>query len=198
MKAVEVGDGTTTDRDTPTLVSGGYKFTSISVGTSHTCGLLLSGEAICWGDNYHGQPGDGVDPSTRGFQDVYYPLTVAGGHKFAKIYSGWGYSCGLESDGTAYCRGDNSHCQLGITNYEPSPVKVVMEIQIQTATTLAATTTTTASTTTTTAGQCTMPGDDPPCGTIGLPEVISGINKWSAGTMTLSEVVALVNAWASG
>jgi len=79
MKAVEVGDGTTTDRDTPTLVSGGYKFTSISVGTSHTCGLLLSGEAICWGDNYHGQPGDGVDPSTRGFQDVYYPLTVAGG-----------------------------------------------------------------------------------------------------------------------
>ena len=56
-----------------------------------------------------------------------------------------------------------------------------------------------ASTTTTTTiqGDCSMPGDNPPCETISLEEVVSAINGWTGGGRTLQEVVALINAWAS-
>jgi parallel beta-helix repeat protein len=67
------------------------------------------------------------------------------------------------------------------------------------ATTTSTTTTTssTSSTTTTTQGNCTVPGDYPPCGEISLQEIIDMINKWMAGTATLGEVIDLINAWAA-
>jgi hypothetical protein len=52
------------------------------------------------------------------------------------------------------------------------------------------------STTTTIPGQCSMAGDDPPCGQVTIGEVIAHINKWSAGTAGLSEIINLINAWA--
>ena len=55
---------------------------------------------------------------------------------------------------------------------------------------------TTISTSTTIRGQCSMHGDDPPCGEVTISEVIAHINKWSAGTAGLSEVIDLINAWA--
>jgi hypothetical protein len=59
-------------------------------------------------------------------------------------------------------------------------------------------TTTSSSSTTTTQGNCTLPGDYPPCGVISLQEIIDMINKWVAGTASLGEVIDLINAWASG
>jgi hypothetical protein len=50
-------------------------------------------------------------------------------------------------------------------------------------------------TTTTIPGQCSMRGDDPPCGEVTIGEVIAHINKWSAGQANLSEIVDLINAW---
>ena len=172
--------------------------TQISVGEQHICGIMTNGDTICWGMDNSGQLGDGIDPSTRGFPDGYYPVTVAGGHKFAKIFSGEDYSCGLESDGTAYCWGDNTYCQLGVSNFEASPVKVVMEIQTQTTTTLTTTTTTGSSTTTTMTEGCTLPGDSPPCGQVSLNEVLTAITDWASGHRTLGEVLALITAWATG
>jgi hypothetical protein len=57
---------------------------------------------------------------------------------------------------------------------------------------------TTSSTSTTIPGQCSMPGDDPPCGEVSMGEVVTHINKWAAGNAQLSEVIALINAWANG
>lgn len=54
----------------------------------------------------------------------------------------------------------------------------------------------TSTTSTTLAGQCSMPGDDPPCGEVTMQEVIAHINKWAAGTADLGEVIDLINAWA--
>lgn len=49
------------DSDTPVKVSGGYLFTSLSVGQDHTCALKAGSGAIgCWGANDHGQLGDGT------------------------------------------------------------------------------------------------------------------------------------------
>lgn len=69
--AGQLGDGTTMQRSSPTLVPGGLKFTSLSAGEFHTCGvaatasganntLATAGTMYCWGDSEYGQAGTGV------------------------------------------------------------------------------------------------------------------------------------------
>jgi alpha-tubulin suppressor-like RCC1 family protein len=55
-----LGDGTTTNRTTPTLVSGGHTWASIAAGGNHTVGITTSGDAYAWGDNEYGRLGDGT------------------------------------------------------------------------------------------------------------------------------------------
>jgi alpha-tubulin suppressor-like RCC1 family protein len=55
----QIGDGTTTNRSSPTLVSGSLLFQSISAGEITTCGVTTTGVAYCWGDNEYGQLGTG-------------------------------------------------------------------------------------------------------------------------------------------
>jgi alpha-tubulin suppressor-like RCC1 family protein len=57
-----LGDGTTIDRTSPTLMPTpqGVGFASVDVGAGHTCALTASkGIAYCWGDNGSGQRGGG-------------------------------------------------------------------------------------------------------------------------------------------
>jgi parallel beta-helix repeat protein len=62
--------------------------------------------------------------------------------------------------------------------------------------TVSSTTTTSSSTTTIMNGQCTIIGDEPPCGEIIISEVVNAINNWVIGQMTLQEVITLINGWA--
>jgi alpha-tubulin suppressor-like RCC1 family protein len=45
---------------TPLAVAGSLRFTLISVGDLHACGLAVDGTAYCWGKNDRGQLGDGT------------------------------------------------------------------------------------------------------------------------------------------
>jgi alpha-tubulin suppressor-like RCC1 family protein len=104
----ELGDSTTTTRLVPTLVSGGLYLAQIASGWYHTCGLDTYGTAYCWGDNSVSQLGWGTPP-----QDGTVPGAVQGGHTFISLAAGGWHTCGLLSNGAAYCWGDNPDGVLG-------------------------------------------------------------------------------------
>jgi hypothetical protein len=53
--AVRLGDGTTTMRLTPVMVSGLSNGRSISAGSGHTCAVLTNDMVYCWGQNGKGE-----------------------------------------------------------------------------------------------------------------------------------------------
>ena len=89
------------------------RFVQISASGGHTCGLTSRGAAYCWGENSHGELGDGTTDSS----DENGPQAVIGGLKFASISvsrdGGDNHTCGLTSRGAAYCWGYNGYGQLG-------------------------------------------------------------------------------------
>src|SRR5256885_3576942 len=95
-------------RPSPAPVAGQeLRFTTISAGVWHTCGVAPSGVAYCWGDNFFGQLGDGTGVARA------TPVPVAGALRFAAVSAGSFHTCGITTSGAAYCWGDNSSGQLG-------------------------------------------------------------------------------------
>src|SRR6185369_4544186 len=86
-------------------------FTGRSTGPdngSTQCELLTTGAAHCWGDNSHGQVGDGTTMNRS------RPTAVNGGLLFASLAEGSAdHACGLTASGQAYCWGANGFGQLG-------------------------------------------------------------------------------------
>jgi alpha-tubulin suppressor-like RCC1 family protein len=92
-----LGDGTTTDRSSPTLVAGSLSFVAVSAGYYHTCGLTAAGNAYCWGKNAGRDLGGGISADTAS------PMPVAGGLSFASVSAGGQHTCGVTGAGDAYC-----------------------------------------------------------------------------------------------
>jgi alpha-tubulin suppressor-like RCC1 family protein len=119
----QLGDGPAVAdsyRPSPAPVAGGLRFSTISAGVWHTCGVTTAGAAYCWGDNFFGQLGDG----TRVRRET--PGRVAGGLVFVAITAGSFHTCGVTTSGAAYCWGDNQNGQLGdeTTDGRATPVPV--------------------------------------------------------------------------
>jgi alpha-tubulin suppressor-like RCC1 family protein len=106
--AGQLGDGSTTERVVPTLVSGGRAFIDISVRSDFMCGRDLGGAVACWGSNWNGQMGDGTTSQLRSA-----PSAVAGSHAFAEVAVGGGHACGRRVDGVVLCWGRNDFGQVG-------------------------------------------------------------------------------------
>ncbi len=104
----QLGTGTTTDQFAPTVrVATALKFTAISAGAFHTCGLVAS-SAYCWGDGSLGKLGVGNTA------DYSLPQLVGSGLRFASISAGSRHTCAIaEGDGALYCWGSNSSGRLG-------------------------------------------------------------------------------------
>lgn len=93
----------------PVPVLGALRLRAITAGNSHACGLALDGVAYCWGDNRLG-----AEKGTRSVRDIPRgPVPVPGHHRFIALTAGFFHTCGLESDGAAFCWGEGWRGQLG-------------------------------------------------------------------------------------
>jgi alpha-tubulin suppressor-like RCC1 family protein len=113
----QIGDGATypLKQTTPALAAGGLTFVQISVGDRHVCGLTSNGQAYCWGADGSGQLGD----SSMLVSMQASPVAVRSALTFKQLAAGAFHTCGLTTDGAAYCWGDNSHGQLGFGSPQP-------------------------------------------------------------------------------
>jgi alpha-tubulin suppressor-like RCC1 family protein len=120
-----LGDGATTESDTPVLVAGGHAFAQISAGlefssTSGACGVTTAGELYCWG---WGASFIGVAAPT--------PTRIGSTVTWVSVSVGGQHACGMATDGVAYCWGGNYHGAAGVPGERTvsEPERVVGQIE---------------------------------------------------------------------
>lgn len=123
--AGQLGVGDTVSRSSPVAVLGGLKFSNVvTISNKSYMALTKNGLAYTWGENNHGQLGDGtaIDKSS--------PVAVAGGLRFGKVpvLSGDGSILIFQrGSGVVYGWGKNSSGELGAgdTDDRSSPTLVL-------------------------------------------------------------------------
>jgi alpha-tubulin suppressor-like RCC1 family protein len=92
----QLGDGTTSTRRSPVLVSDISTATQVVVEYNHTCAVLEDRTVKCWGADYGS-----------------VPVLVPALSNVTQITAGYNHTCAVLEDGTAKCWGDNAQGQLG-------------------------------------------------------------------------------------
>lgn len=106
--AGQLGNGNTTNQETPVDVSGLNDGKLIVTGYQHACALTKGGGVKCWGYNHSGQLGNGTTTNK------HMPVDVVGlNNGVTAIATGWYHTCALTSTGGVQCWGANSASQLG-------------------------------------------------------------------------------------
>ncbi|HEU4412201.1 MAG TPA: hypothetical protein VFS43_43565 [Polyangiaceae bacterium] len=98
----------------------------LALGSGHSCALRDDGRVLCWGNNYSGQLGVGMNTGTA--EPLPAPQLIANGTlgSVQRIAAGNNYTCALREDGQVLCWGDNEFGQLGtntsVGTNDPNPV----------------------------------------------------------------------------
>jgi alpha-tubulin suppressor-like RCC1 family protein len=104
----QLGDGTTTGRNTAADVTGLGDAVGVSAGNFSVCAVRIGGTVVCWGSNAQGQLGI---PSTTLSSSV--PVEVPGLTGVTRVSVGGDHACALSTDGTVRCWGAGTYGQLG-------------------------------------------------------------------------------------
>jgi len=99
---------------------------SIAAGYDHTCALLLTGGVECWGNNSHGQIGDG----TSAMKGLPTPVVGLSSGVIA-IAAGNGFSCAVLGDGGVRCWGRNDTGTLGDLTLTDRLTPVAVQFPVQ-------------------------------------------------------------------
>ena len=115
----QLGNNSTASSYIPVDVSGlNNGFAAVSVGKGHTCAILTTGGAKCWGDNYYGELGNN---STT---DSYTPVASWLVSGVVAISAGSSFTCALLATGAVKCWGYHGYGELGNGSFTPSDVPV--------------------------------------------------------------------------
>ncbi len=98
----------------PTMVAGGYSFTSLALGTNHVCGV--AGGLICWGDNSLNQLGEASSAPVERAPVVWMAAF--------DVASGYTHSCAVWQDSTIGCWGTSEGLGSDSTTASSTPIAV--------------------------------------------------------------------------
>jgi alpha-tubulin suppressor-like RCC1 family protein len=127
----QIGDGTTTQRLTPTAVSGlSSGVAAISAGGTHACALTTAGAVSCWGDNTYGQLGDGT--TTQRLTPTAVTGLSSGVASISAGANGQGAvsnTCAVMTAGGIRCWGDNSFTEIG--DGQTTPMQILVPTPVE-------------------------------------------------------------------
>jgi alpha-tubulin suppressor-like RCC1 family protein len=119
----QLGDGSTTDTDTPVRVkfAAGTKITSVRAGCFFSMALTTKDHVLTWGAGAQGQLGDGSNSGT----DTPVRVKLPAGTKAKSISAGSVHALAITTKGHLYAWGYNGDGELGngTTNDSDKPVK---------------------------------------------------------------------------
>ena len=115
---------------------------AIAAGGYHSCALLASGGAKCWGYNLYGEFGNGERSTSGGGGDPFPSDVLSLGVGLADIVAGQYHTCVLDTIGHIQCWGLNSDGELGnndapAKNYRPVAILSARSINFAPAATIA-------------------------------------------------------------
>ena len=85
----------------------GNNVAQVALGTDFGCAIKTDGTLWCWGQQLHGEIGNGSDETTGSCQTT--PVQIGAntlGNKVAGVALGDGHACALKDDGTVWCWGE--------------------------------------------------------------------------------------------
>lgn len=110
----------------PSHVALDYRFSALSAGSRHYCGVTIDGaiakegQVVCWGANHSGQASS--DESANAFPTL---IDLQPG-TYVDVAAGGSHSCALGRNQSVHCWGSNEEGQLGqsenVSPLAPAPV----------------------------------------------------------------------------
>jgi alpha-tubulin suppressor-like RCC1 family protein len=117
----QLGNGTTTYRNTPGRIGTDTNWKSVNIGAGCTMAIKNDGSIWGWGHNVSGQLGDGTKTQRNA------PVRIGTDNDWNAINAGWHFTIALKNDGSIWGWGNNQVGQLcndtTISHY-PSPVRI--------------------------------------------------------------------------
>ncbi len=104
----------------PRAVATTARFSAVSAGLRHTCGIAEDRALYCWGESFQFQT------AVQGMARVPTPTPVLPGLLFIDVGAGMTHSCAVRTNGVVYCWGEGSFGALGrgdtVSSVIPAPV----------------------------------------------------------------------------
>lgn len=103
----QIGRGFTTDENSAVPVQAlvTESIAGVAIGDFFTCGVAGSGNVWCWGEDDHGENGDGAIPFLL---ENDAPVQVTSLMGIVQVTAGGAHACALAGDGHAWCWGGNT------------------------------------------------------------------------------------------